>query len=89
MSVAAFGTKLYANEMVFASSTADLAEARFFLNLTSQLLRTWHETVLYGSSTIPTSSSELHYNLGSLQPAYRASPVVESVSSVLLLVDVL
>lgn len=83
MYVAAYGVRLYANEMAFASSTATLDEARYYVNFTSRLLRTWHETVLYGASTIPTTSSELHYDLGHLQPAYRASAEVETVSSVL------
>ena len=89
MSVAAFGTRLYANEMAFASSTAILDGARDYLNSTTRLLRTCHETVLYGASTIPATSSELHYDLGNLQPAYRASAEVETVSFVLLPADVL
>ena len=77
-SAAAYGVKFYATEMAFASDSVTLTYARLGLNVTATELRTWHETVLYASSTSPPTSSELHYR----QPAYRASPAVETVSLV-------
>ena len=82
LSDAAYGAKFYATEMAFASDSVTLAYARLGLNATATELRTWHETVLYASSTSPPTSSELNYRPSTLQPAYRASPDVETVSFV-------
>ncbi|DBA80194.1 TPA: hypothetical protein ACH3X2_007658 [Trebouxia sp. C0005] len=74
-----YGAKFYATEMAFANDSVTLANSRVGLNGTATELRTWHETVLYSSSTSPPTSSELHYRPSTLQPAYRASPAVETV----------
>ncbi len=78
---AAFAVKFYANEMAFANTSTILDDARTGLNTTSQLLRTWHEHVLYGSSTVTLDTADLDYNRGTELPAYRASALVESVGT--------
>lgn len=80
MSAAAFAVKFFANEMAFANDSVTRTEARLYLNATALLCRTWHERVLYGSSTLAVDLSEVHYSLGDEQPAYRASALVETVS---------
>lgn len=80
MSAAAFGVRYFANEMVFANDSVARTEARLYLNATALLCRTWHERVLYASSTLAVDLSEVHYSLGDEQPAYKASALVETVS---------
>ncbi len=82
LSAAAYGAKFYATEMAFASDSVTLEYSRLGLNGTAGALRTWHETVLYSSSTLPPTSTSLSYRPSTLQPAYRASPEVETVGSV-------
>ena len=82
LSAAAYGAKFYATEMAFASDSVTITSARLGLNTTAAYLRTWHETVLYASSTTAPTSSELSYVPSTLAPAYRASPDVETVGSV-------
>ncbi len=82
LSAAAYGAKFYATEMAFASDSVTLAHSRMGLNTTAAHLRTWHETVLYASSTTAPTSSELSYVPSILEPAYRASTAVETVGNV-------
>ncbi|DBB01294.1 TPA: hypothetical protein ACH3X3_011692 [Trebouxia sp. C0006] len=74
-----YGAKFYATEMAFASDSVTLAHSRMGLNTTAAHLRTWHETVLYASSTTAPTSSELTYVPSILEPAYRASTAVETI----------
>ncbi len=82
LSAAAYGSKFYATEMAFASDSVTLAYSRVGLNTTATHLRTWHEIVLYASSTAAPTSSELDYRPSTLEPAYRASAAVETVGPV-------
>ncbi len=82
LSAAAYAAKFYATEMAFASDSVTLAYSRVGLNYTANYLRTWHETVLYASSTVAPTSLELNYRPSALEPAYRASAAVETVGPV-------
>ena len=77
--VAAFSVRFYANEMVFASHSGNLAAARNGLNISSGGLRTWHERLLFGSSTQQLAPGAVQYQAHDAVPAYRSTPVVEQV----------
>ena len=68
--------------MVFASNSGNLAAARMGLNISSSSLRTWHERLLFGSSTQQLAAGAVQYQAHAAFPAYRSTPVVEQVSAV-------
>lgn len=79
VSAAAFAVRFYSNEMVFANTTADKAAARAGLNTSSSILRTWHERLLFASSTNTLIPGSVHYTSHAVA-GYRATPLVEKVS---------
>ena len=83
MFVAAYAIKFYASEMVFNPTLAKRLAAEASLAQVSQLCRSWHETILFGSSTVSTSMDTVDYKMGHIDPAYKASSLVEKVGHVL------
>ena len=79
---AAFAMRNYANEMVYARTPAGRAGERINLNTTSLNLRTWHEQLLFASSTSDVGS--VRYTSKTAVPTYRATPVVMQVLRFLL-----
>lgn len=77
--VAAFSMRFYANEMVFASQSGNLAAARNGLNMSTSGLRTWHERLLFGSSTQQLAPGAVQYQAHDAFPVYRSTPVIEQV----------
>ncbi len=80
LSVAAFAVRIFANEMVYASTPASRALQRVRLNESSHSLRTWHEQLLFASSTTSLlDAGSTEYVSHTAVPTYRATPVVEEV----------
>lgn len=71
--------------MVRASTSAGRVAARNGLNATTSSLRTWHERLLFGSSTLELARGAIQYHSRSAMPAYRSTPLVEQVSHCILL----
>ena len=65
--------------MVFANYSGNLAAARDGLNRSADSLRTWHERLLFGSSTQQLASGAVQYQAHDALPVYRSTPVVEQV----------
>lgn len=77
--------RFFANEMVYASTPISLAGARRGLNVTSNILRTWHERLLFGSSTEEVAAGSIQYQAHGALPVYRSTPRVQQVRLCLLL----
>lgn len=83
---AAFAIRNFANEMVYASTPELRALERSRLNDSSHSLRTWHERLLFASSTTAFEPGSVQYMSQTAMPTYRATPVIEQVRRFLLLV---
>lgn len=74
---AAFAMRFFANEMVYADTSASLNGARQGLNASSNVLRTWHERLLFGSSTQAVAPGSIQYQAHGAMPAYRSTPQIQ------------
>lgn len=83
---AAFAIRNFANEMVFASTPEIRALERSRLNDSSHSLRSWHERLLFASSTTAYQPGAVQFMSQTAVPTYRATPVIEQVRRFLLVV---
>lgn len=83
---AAFATRFFANELVYADNAASLTAARQGLNVSSTVLRTWHERLLFGSSTQAVATGSIQYEAHGAMPAYRSTPLLQQVRHSFLLI---
>ena len=76
---AAFAIRNFASEMVYASAPELRALERKRLNDSSHSLRSWHERLLFASSTADFEAGAVQYMSRTAVPTYRATPVIEQV----------
>ncbi|KAL3155070.1 hypothetical protein ABBQ38_011135 [Trebouxia sp. C0009 RCD-2024] len=74
-----FAIRNFANEMVFASTPEIRALERSRLNDSSHSLRSWHERLLFASSTTAYQPGAVQFMSQTAVPTYRATPVIEQV----------